>query len=48
VTGQHQRKYLDRARTGRIYFHIKGGRIGLPDNEQSPEFAAAKDSRNTQ
>jgi integrase len=35
-------KYLDRAKTGQIYFRINGKRIErLPDDEASPEFAAA-------
>jgi integrase len=33
-------KYLDRA-LGRIYFRINGKRQRLPDDENSPEFAAA-------
>jgi len=36
-------KYLDRA-GGRIYFRINGRRQRLPDDESSPEFAAAYDA----
>jgi integrase len=36
-------KYLDR-RGGRIYFRINGRRERLPDDEASPEFAAAYDA----
>jgi integrase len=37
-------KYLDRAKDGRIYFRICGKRQRLPDDENSPEFAAAYDA----
>jgi hypothetical protein len=36
-------KYLDRA-CGRIYFRTNGTRQRLPDDESSPEFAAAYDA----
>jgi hypothetical protein len=38
-----RRKYLDRA-GGRVYFRISGMRQRLPDDENSPEFAAAYDA----
>lgn len=41
-------KYLDRAKTGQIYFRVNGKRIErLPDDESSPEFASAYDGLRT-
>ncbi len=37
-------KYLDRAKDGRIYFRVNDNRQRLPDDETSPEFAAAYDA----